>query len=150
MFVYPALYASLFSSVFSGICTIINFLFPPSSAFSCITACAVVAEPEKKSRISTSCSVLTADKRSCRISVVGFGKSNTLKGKITLISCVPCAVLHCSDVIKFLKGIVLSIDLPSLSTRAYLLLYTFHCPSLFLKTINPFSTPHFTFEALHK
>lgn len=48
---YPALYASLFSSHSSGSCTRMKRRLPPSSALSCITAWAVVAEPEKKSRI---------------------------------------------------------------------------------------------------
>ena len=39
------------SSKSSGSCTIMLFLCPPSSAFNCITACAVVALPEKKSII---------------------------------------------------------------------------------------------------
>jgi len=51
IFLYPALYASLFSSTASGNCTKINFLFPKSFAFNAITALAVVAEPLKKSKI---------------------------------------------------------------------------------------------------
>ncbi len=43
---YFALYASLFSSVGSGNCTEIHLRLPPSSALSCITAWAVVPEPE--------------------------------------------------------------------------------------------------------
>ena len=48
---YPALKAGLDSSISSGSWTRMYFLLPPSSAFNFITAWAVVAEPEKKSRI---------------------------------------------------------------------------------------------------
>ena len=56
MFLNPALNSSLSSSVSSGICTIMNFLLPPSSALSCITAWAVVEEPLKKSTMMESLS----------------------------------------------------------------------------------------------
>ena len=44
------------SLTFSGICTMIYLRVPPSSALSAITACAVEADPEKKSRIIASLS----------------------------------------------------------------------------------------------
>ena len=49
---YPDLRASLSSGVSSGNCTNMYLRFPPSSSLSCIVACAVVAEPEKKSKIN--------------------------------------------------------------------------------------------------
>ena len=67
-------YASLFSSHSSGSCTRIKRRFPPSSALSCITAWAVVAEPEKKSRMMSS--VLDTWETNCLITSTGFGKSN--------------------------------------------------------------------------
>ena len=76
MFLYPALYASLFSSHNSGSCTMINLRFPPSSAFNCITAWAVVAEPEKKSRIMSSFRVHNSNK--CFTNSKGLEKSNIL------------------------------------------------------------------------
>ena len=51
----PSLYFSiLLSYVSSGSCTMMNLRFPLSFAFKFITACAVVAEPEKKSSIKES------------------------------------------------------------------------------------------------
>ena len=75
IFLYPALYASDFSSVSSGNWTMINLRCPPSSALSCITAWAVVAEPEKKSRI-TSVAVNSESLISSIISCLLLGLSN--------------------------------------------------------------------------
>lgn len=58
MVLNPALEGSDFSSHGSGNCTMMNLRLPPSSALSCMTAWAVVAEPEKKSRMMSSASVL--------------------------------------------------------------------------------------------
>ena len=52
-----------------------NLRCPASSALSCITAWAVVAEPEKKSR-TTSSSLVFAKSISLRNNDVGFGLSN--------------------------------------------------------------------------
>jgi len=49
MFLYPALNASEVSSQGSGSWTMMYLRLPPSSALSCMTAWAVVAEPAKKS-----------------------------------------------------------------------------------------------------
>ncbi|OPY58609.1 MAG: hypothetical protein A4E56_03366 [Pelotomaculum sp. PtaU1.Bin065] len=74
IFLKPALAASLSGAQGSANCTMMNLRLPPSSALSCMTAWAVVAEPEKKSRMILSSSVL-ASVRSLRNKRTGFGPS---------------------------------------------------------------------------
>lgn len=67
-----------------------NLRWPPSSALLCMTASAVVAEPEKKSRIISFSedACLTND----FISKDGFGKSKILPLNISETSLVPSSV----------------------------------------------------------
>ena len=87
MFRYPALQASLFSSVSSGSWTMMKRRFPPSSALICITACAVVAEPEKKSRIRASFELIIFKKNFIKLD--GLGKLNSLLPNKSVTSFVP-------------------------------------------------------------
>ena len=73
------------------------FLLPPSSAFNFITAWAVVAEPEKKSKVRELS--FTYDSSSL-INSVGFGVSKTFDSSSSFNSCV--ASVFSTEVIKFL------------------------------------------------
>ena len=64
-----------------------NFRFPPSSALSCITAWAVVALPEKKSRIRESLFAPTVENNLTKST--GFGKEKILFSNKFCTSAVP-------------------------------------------------------------
>ena len=73
----------------------INRRLPPSSALSRMTAWAVVAEPEKKSR-TMSLLFLVVDVAifiKCSIKASGLGNSKILLPNISMISCVPSCVI---------------------------------------------------------
>ena len=105
IFLYPALYASLFSLHTSGSCTMIKRRLPPSSALSCMTAWAVVALPLKKSRIMSS---LSLDVTICSIRTNndgGLGYGNILPPNISMLSKVAFCVLPTSEWFHTERGI---------------------------------------------
>ena len=89
----PCLKVSDYGLHFSGICTSINFLLPPSSLFISRTACPVVPEPAKKSRIMLWDLWLVVKWRRCFISSIGFTVSNNFSLNKALNSFVPFAEL---------------------------------------------------------
>ena len=117
----------------------INLRFPPSSAFNCITACAVVALPEKKSR-TISFFVLSTIVIKYLIKSTGFAKSKGMDNSCN--SFLLCLFSH--FVIKS-TGTMPS----SLRSFNHIFVYIFHSagspselsntPFDFLKAIFPFS-----------
>src|SRR5690554_967715 len=95
-----------------------NLRLPPSSALSCITAWAVVAEPEKKSRIMSS--FCEENLNNLSIKLIGLGLEKKVVVRTISFASNEAWVFKIPWII-FLYGELLLIGLPSLSTFKYIL-----------------------------
>ena len=107
-----------------------NLRFPLSFAFNCITACAVVAEPEKKSIIIGS-PIHSSRLESCVTNVqkwfinsTGFAKSKNISNNITIQDLNTPALYLNSDKESIIKGettlLITSFSIPQENETIYL------------------------------